>query len=186
MTKSLYGDRDTIGTIAEKARVSEESPVVGDMGHEMIKSFVEDLNNSIQANPFDGRPFYIIVHEKKDAQLKNALMRRMIEQEKRPYPEPNTSVFWTDPKSQTTKFCWSLPHWTAFDNYLFNNEKYNKEQIEDITAYKNENLEHFGFFRVPVKKKGKDQGALSYAVIPIAGFKDRDLKGQNNTIRIAV
>ncbi len=167
--KSAYADRDTVGTIALKARNQNERIAVGDMAHEFMPQLVEDLNEAILSNPFDGRPFYIIVHEKKDAQLTNVILRRMVKQEYRPYPEPNTSVFWTDPATNETRFCWSLPHQSTFPQYLENASRYHKDQIKDIVAYNMERMDHFGFY-----KKGKtEDGTPIY--FPLPGFKDRPL-----------
>lgn len=169
MTRSLYADRDTVGTIALNALQCRDNPIAGDLGHELMPSLVEDLNNAIESNPYNNRPFYIVVHEKKDAQLKNVILRRIITTEKRPYPEPCTSVFHTDPKKQETLFCWSLPHWSVFPNYLLNPDHYVQEQVEDVKAYESEDLRHFGFVRIgwtPDKKP---------IIIPIQGFKDREL-----------
>jgi hypothetical protein len=166
MINSQYADRPTLGSIAlESAKDYKNNPCAGDLGSEMMKSLVEDLNQTIQSNPYDGKDFYIIIHEKKDMQLKNVILRRMITTPSRPYPEPNTSVFWTDPKSQTTRFCWSLPHQTSFTQYLLNPHLYTKEQIADIKAYNAEDLKYFGFH-----KSGK-------VVRPIKNWQDRKLKG---------
>lgn len=174
MTKSVYGDRDTIGAIALKAQSSNQSVEVGDMSREFMPQLVQDLNEAIQSNPFDDRPFFIIVHEKKDLMLKNVILRRMIKQERRPYPEPNTSVFWTDPKTHEVRFCWSLPHQTSFCQYLANAELYDKDQIKDIVAYRLDRMEHFGF-----KKVGVNEDNIPM-YIPIPKFKDRKLNNQKD------
>jgi hypothetical protein len=171
MTKSAYADRETVGTLALLARSSGERVVAGDMGHEMMPQLVDDLNEAITSNPFDGRPFYIIVHEKKDLLLNNMLCRRMVKQEYRPYPEPNTTVFWADGKCLETLFCWSLPQKEHFLQYIHNAGKYNKEQIKDILAYNMERMENFGFY----KAGNTDEGVAIYH--PIPGFKDRPMKG---------
>ena len=169
MTKSMYGDRDTLGTIALNARVCGDNPVAGDLGHELMPQLVEDLNETIASDPYDGKAFYITIHEKKDLLLRNVLLRRMITSIKRPFPEWNTAVFWTDPKTQETRFCWSLPDSRSVLNYILNESDYVKEQIEDIKAYRAQKMEHFGFAKVG---KVKD-GPVIYKVIP--GFKDRPL-----------
>ena len=172
MTKSKYADRETIGSIALKASKVNQQIQAGDMGRELIPQLVDDLNETILSNPYDSRPFYIIIHEKKDLLLKNVILRRMVTQEKRPYPEPNTSVFYTDPKTQETLFCWSLPHTSLFVEYLNNAANYCKEQIKDIIAYNLERLDHFGFYKT---LKTKD-GIQLYQAIP--NFKDRKLRGK--------
>lgn len=171
--KSKYADRETVGTIAQKARATNESVCVGDMAHEFMPQLVDDLNEAISSDPFDGRPFYILVHEKKDAQLTNVMLRRMIKQEYRPYPEPNTTVFWTNPKNGETRFCWSLPHQSEFRQYLVNASKYHKNQIKDILAYQMERMEHFGFFKYGTNDKGIG------IYLPIPDFKDKPLKNKS-------
>lgn len=172
MVKSVYGERDTVGSIAVKAAASNQQVEVGDMSRELMPQLIADLNEAIASNPFDDKPFYIIIHEKKDLLLKNMILRRVIRQEKRPYPEPNTSVFWTDPKTQETLFCWSLPHKANFMNYLVNASRYDKQQIKDIIAYNYERMDHFGFYKV-----GKTADGIPIYQ-PISNFKDRKLRGK--------
>lgn len=146
MTKSLYDDRDTVGTQALDAMLTGERGVcVGDMGHELVNSLVDDLNITIASNPYNGAEFYITVHETKDAQFTNMIKRRMVTSTYRPFPEPNTSVWRTDPKSNKTWFCWSLPHWSVFEQCLVNPDYYTEEQLEDIKAFKAFKNERFGF-----------------------------------------
>lgn len=172
MPKSLYADRETVGTIALKAARSGERVQVGDMAREFMPQLVDDINEAIASNPFDDRPFYIIIHEKKDLMLKNTLLRRVLKQEYRPYPEPNTSVFWTDPKTNETLFCWSLPHTSEFINIIHNASKYSKDLIKDIIAYNHERLDHFGFYKAGMTE---DKTPIYY---PKPGFKDRKLRGK--------
>lgn len=117
----------------------------GDLTNELTKSLVDDLNDSITSNPFNDRPFYILVHETKDLQMKRAIKRRMLVQLYRPYPEDDTLVYWTDPKSNITKFCWCLPHASEMDNVLKNRHLFHPDYVKDILAWKLNYLEHFGF-----------------------------------------
>lgn len=172
MTKSAYADRETVGTIALKAAQSNESVQVGDMARELMPQLVDDLNEAIISNPFENRPFYIVVHEKKDLLLKNTILRRVLRQEFRPYPEENTLVFWTNPKTQETLFCWSLPHKSEMPNILENASKYDKEFIKDIVAYEKERLDHFGFYKYGMTK---DNIPIYF---PKPDFKDRKLRGK--------
>lgn len=177
MPKSQYGDRETIGSIALKAAQNTDIPIVGDLGHELMPSLVEDLNNAIASNPYDGKPFYIIVHEKKDLLLKNTLLRRILTTTKRPYPEDNTSVFWTDPRREMTCFCWSLPHKSLFNQVLANPERYGEEQVNDVKAYKAEKMERFGF-----QYLGLDKKTNSKIYTPIKGFEDRPVTHKKQRI----
>lgn len=162
--KSQYADRDTVGTIALDALKNPESIEVGDMARELMPKLVDDLNESIRSNPFEGRPFYITIHEKKDAQLTNVILRRMVVSEYRPYPEDNTTVFWTNPQTSETRFCWSLPHRVYFPSYLESAWKYPKDLIKDIIAYLKFRMDHFGFYKTSDNK-----------YFPIPDFKDRPL-----------
>ena len=146
----------------------------GDMSHEFMKGLVEDLNDAIASKPFDVKPFYIVIHEKKDLLLTNMMLRRVLKQLYRPYPEPSTTVFWHDPQSNETTFCWSLPHTSTFVQYLNNASKYHKDQIKDILAYNKERLDHFGFTKVGKNEDGTD------IYFPTPNFKDRPLYKKRN------
>jgi hypothetical protein len=169
MTKSLYDDRETVGTIALKAAQGTERPEAGDLARELVKSYVKDLNNCIKSKPYGERSFYITVSEKKDMQLKNVLRRILTHSLIRPYPEDNTDVFWTCPKQCQTKYCWSLPHISVMDEYLRHPERHPKEQIADIKAYKAERLEYFGFIYL----YDNPDGSAFYMPNPL--HKDRPL-----------
>jgi hypothetical protein len=54
-------------------------------------------------------------------------------------------VFWHDPKSATTLYCWCLPHWSEFKNILENPHLYTPDQVADVKAHVNFDLYHFGF-----------------------------------------
>jgi len=138
--------RQNVGAIYLDAQKNGEKFVtVGDMTNELMSSLVEDLNNAIASNPFDGKPFYIAIHEKKDLQMKNALHRRMYSTLYRPYPEDDTVVFWFDPATTETKFCWCLPHHAEMHNILHSVDLYHKDLVADVKAWKNYDLYHFGF-----------------------------------------
>jgi len=151
--KSMYGDRETVGTIYKNAQLyGEKQLITGDAAHELTKSLAEDLNEAIEkgTKELEGRPFYITVHEKKDLQMKSAILRRMIRTEYRPYPEDDTVVFHIKPAYNDVLFCWCLPHWSDMDNVLMNSNLYEhtkdgKQFVGRIRAWKNMRLEHFGF-----------------------------------------
>lgn len=170
MTKSLYADRDTVGTIALNARKSNERVEAGDMAREMMPQLVDDLNDAIASRPFDDRLFYITIHEKKDLLLTNMIKRRVVVSDFRPYPEPATMVFKHNPKTFETNFCWSLPHTSEFEIYFQNPSRYASEQIKDILAYNMERLDHFGFDKIGENEKGTP------IYFPIPNFQDRKLR----------
>lgn len=168
MTKSLYGDRDTVGTTYIKAQKEGEKYVeVGDLRRELMSSLVEDLNDTISSDPFQGRAFFITVHESKDLMMKSCIRRRMLTTLYRPWPEDDTTVFWTDPKSNTTRFCWSIPHWSEMDNIIINELIYDKDLVATCKAWKSFDMFQFGF-------RKDDIGNW----IPNEKYKDKDLKVQ--------
>lgn len=139
--------RKTVGAIYRDAQISNTEKFVenGDLTNTIMSSLVEDLNETIASNPFEGREFYITVHEKKDLAMKRALLRRMITTKYRPYPEDDTIVFWVDPKFNEVRFCWCLPHHSEMGNMLDNENLFDKEMIGAIRAWRNIDLYHFGF-----------------------------------------
>ena len=138
--------RKTVGAMYCDAQKQDADPIEnGDLTHELQKSLVDDLNETIKSNHFDDRPFYITIHESKDLQMKRMIKRRILVSLYRPYPEDDTIVFYTDPKLQMTKYCWCLPHWSEMDNILNNQEYFEHDLLADIYAWKTNNLKHFGF-----------------------------------------
>ena len=153
-SKSLYDQsRDTVGKIYRDAHLTnkEDYIEVGDMSRELTTSLVEDINDAIKAfdarsfSQNDGKPYWLMVHEKKDLQMKTAMARRMIYSKFRPYPEDDTTVFWKNPKTQDLRFCWCLPHWSDMDNVLANPHDWPIEYLTHIAYWKANNLEPFGF-----------------------------------------
>lgn len=144
--------RKTVGAIYRDAQIqnTEKSITNGDLTNEMMSSLVCDLNDTITSDPFEGRPFFIIVHEKKDLAMPRMILRRMLTGEKRPYPEDDTMVFSVDPKSNDVRFCWCLPHWSEMDNMLENEALFDPKLIEKIRAWKRIDLHHFGFRKDPM------------------------------------
>lgn len=145
--------RQNVGAIyLDAQKTGEKHVTVGDMTNELMSSLVEDLNNAITSNPFEGKPFYITIHEKKDLQMKNAIHRRMYTTLYRPYPEDDTVVFWVDPVTYDTRFCWCLPHHTDMPNILNAVDLYHKDMVADVKAWKNMDLYHFGFVKDEIGK----------------------------------
>lgn len=156
-SKSLYDQsRDTVGKIYRDANMNNHETYieVGDMSRELTTSLIEDINDAIKN--FDtgigisadlvGKPYFMMIHESKDLQMKTAIRRRILYFGYRPYPEDDTVVFWKDPKTQDLRFCWCLPHWSEMDNVLNNPDGYEKDYIDQIQAWKKENLKPFGFY----------------------------------------
>lgn len=134
----------------------------------MTKSLVDDLNETIASNPFEGRPFYITIYEKKDLQMKRSILRRLYKTLYRPYPEDDTVVFYVEPNSNTVKFCWCLPHHSEMDNMISNSGLYDFNMINDIKAWKAMDMEYFGFHSIHLPD-GKTQ------LVPMFRNRDREL-----------
>lgn len=142
--------RQTVGAIYRDAQLyGEKQLITGDMNYEMRKSLAHDLNDTIKQGSidFEGRPFYITVHEKRDLQMKNAFLRRMIKTKYRPYPEDDTLVFRIIPYSNDVYFCWELPHRSNMINMLACPDLYDHEILNKYRQWENMNLEHFGFMK---------------------------------------
>jgi hypothetical protein len=153
-------ERETVGKIYRDAQInnSAEGLKVGDINKEMVKSFVDDLNEAIASNPFNGVPFYIQVAEKLDLQMKKAIRRMVNKTLYRPWPEDGTTVFWTDPSSQQVRFCWDIPHVSEMKNILANPYLY-PHQYPTCKAWdkfeKTGKLDFFGFFTTKVFNNDK-------------------------------
>jgi hypothetical protein len=114
----------------------------------MVNSLIDDLNETIASNPFEGKNFYINVVEERDLQMPNALKRRMFVSKYRPYPEDNTLVFHVEPKSNRVKYCWDIPHHSELPNILINAHLYDHEYVQRIKDWLNNDLSNFGFVKV--------------------------------------
>ncbi len=144
--KSQYGNRDTVGTTyLEAQKNSVKGLVVQDIGTEMTKGLVDDLNDAIQSNPFEGRPFFLNVVEERDLQMKNAIKRRIFTTIYRPYPEDNTLVFYVNPKENKVCCCWDIPHHSEMWNILSNFSQYDGKYIQMIHEWQMNDLTNFGF-----------------------------------------
>ena len=118
----------TVGEQYLEAQKNDSSGLlIGDVGSELVKSLVEDLNDIIEKNPFQDRPFYINIVEERDLIMPNAFKRRLFLSLYRPFPEDNTLVFRVNPKTTEVFYCWDLPHHSEFPNILCNEEEYDKE-----------------------------------------------------------
>ena len=146
--ESLFDDRDTVGKIYRDAQMKQskgDTVEAGDLTRELESSLVCDLNDTIVSKPYGDRSFYITVHEKKDLAMPRCFLRRLLTSLYRPFPEDDTIVFWVNPVSNETCFCWCLPHHTEMDNMLANEALYHQDMIKEIKAWKNMNYWLFGF-----------------------------------------
>lgn len=158
---SVDPTRKTVGAIYVDAQKASHDPYVinADLTHELQKSLVDDLNETIKSMPYEGRAFYILVHEHKDMTMPRAIRRNLYTMLYRPYPEDDTLVFWADPKSNEVRFCWCLPHHSEMDNILINSHLYDNDLVQSIKAWKRFDFEHFGFMK---DEKGMWKGNPNY------------------------
>lgn len=143
-------NRKTVGAIYRDAQFSGEKQIItGDMNYELRASLVQDLNDTVKQGciDFENKPFYITVHEKRDLQMKNAFIRRMIKTKYRPYPEDDTLVFRVVPEFNDIFFCWELPHRSNMLNMLACPDLYPHDELQKYRRWENMQLEDFGFIK---------------------------------------
>lgn len=156
-TSTYDPSRKTVGAIYREAQLKSDPNYiieVGDMSRELTTSLIEDINAALMnwdkgigiSPELVGRPYYLVVHEKKDLQMKTAILRRLLYFGYRPYPEDDTIAFWKDPKTQELRFCWALPHWAEMEMILANEDQFDKEFLYQIKAWKAVDLRPFGFY----------------------------------------
>lgn len=144
--------RKTVGAIYRDAQINgERGLITGDMNYELRKSLTEDLNETIVTGTkeFGERIFYITVYERRDLQMKNAFIRRMIKTKYRPYPEADTLVFKVIPDSNEVYFCWHLPARYEMINMLNSTElrqtSMEQEELAQFRRWERSQLEYYGF-----------------------------------------
>ncbi len=144
--------RKTVGQIYREAQLQgERGLITGDMNYELRKSLVVDLNETVErgSKEFKGKLFYITVYEKRDLQMKNAFIRKLIKTRYRPYPEADTHVYKVIPSGNEVYFCWSLPPRYEMINMLntpeIRTEPHEQEELRLFRHWENFQLEHFGF-----------------------------------------
>lgn len=156
--------RKTVGAIYRDAQMNgERTPIsVGDMRNELLSSLVEDLNDELFDFPkqkeyaqFENRPYYVLVHENRDLQMRHAFKRRIFRSLYRPWPEDDTFCFWRSPDRNEIKFCWEIPHWSEIKNILANENLYTQDEIsrkrlKTCKFFDNYDLHHFGFMKDPI------------------------------------
>jgi hypothetical protein len=178
--------RKTVGAIYRDSKLAntEDSIECGDMTNELLPGLVEDINTCIQeectTGAWQGREFYIQVHEAKDLAMPNMIKRRMIKTLYRPWPEDDTIVFRINPERSEIRFCWCLPHHTEMDNMLMNSWLFDQEMVNDIINWKNLNMQEFGFVKVGIGEEwamnpnwnfGKDRKMIKKSKVIAASSK---------------
>ena len=156
--KSKYGDRKTLG--AEYIDMLKNRPTdkieVGDMRNELMSSLIEDLNEELYGLPkdknysqYEDRPYYVRFLEKRDYIMPDVFRRTLYRSIYRPYPEPDSLVFWRSADRSTIKFCWQLPEHYQMQNMLAAADLFpdRKEEIRLIKHWENMDLHHFGFIK---------------------------------------
>jgi hypothetical protein len=139
--------RNTVGSIYVDLHKKTPSDYIqiGDMNREMLKGFLEDINEAMLTDPFNGKPFYIRIVEEKDLQMKDAIHRGLTKMPYRPWPEDNTTVFWVNPRNKEIRFCWDIPHHSEFAMIFQHAKDYPKEYITGMIAWQKGMMDYFGF-----------------------------------------
>lgn len=140
--------KTTVGTQYLEAQKNDAKGLtIGEVGSEMVKGLIDDLNDVIESDPFSGRSFFINVVEERDLQMPNAIKRRLFVTKYRPYPEDNTLVFFVDQKEEKVCYCWDLPHHSEFPNILSNELLYDQSYVSMIKDWLRNDLSRFGFIK---------------------------------------
>ena len=151
MKSTFDPNRETIGKVYRDLKMNSTPELiqVGDMSREFMKGLVKDINIGIEEGRrnLEGESFYILVHEKRDLQMPDAFLRKIIKLPFRPYPEDDTTVFFHDYRQNETYFCWCLPHWAERYNILQNANLFDSKLIEKLRAWENGELYPFGFIK---------------------------------------
>ena len=147
---SFDKNRKTVGAISNEIRNTDtKSMLIGDVNNEMLKGFVDDINSALEdgRKEFPNQDFYVLVTEKWEYQMKNALVRKIALFKKRPYPEANTTCFKYDHKSKDVKYCWDLPMRHEMWNVKQSSAIFEPQVVADIEAWENNEMEHFGLMK---------------------------------------
>lgn len=140
--------RQTVGSLSNEVRSADtKSMKIGDINAEMLKGFIDDINNALDQGrkEYPDENFFVLVTEKWELQMKNALYRKVALSKKRPYPEANTTCFKYDHNLKEVRFCWDLPMRHDMWNIMANAALFDIQTVEDIHHWEKFELEHFGF-----------------------------------------
>jgi hypothetical protein len=152
--QSLFDpNRKTVGAISNEIRKADtKSMLIGDVNHEMLKGLVDDINQALDDGrmTFPNQDFYVLVTEKWEIQMKNALVRKVAVFKRRPYPEANTTCFKYDSKKREVLYCWDLPIRHEMWNVQAASEIFDPQVVQDIKAWENNEMEHFGLMKVGI------------------------------------
>ena len=167
--KSMFDpNRKTVGAISNEIRNTDtKSVLIGDINHEMLKGFIDDVNSALDdgRKEFPNQSFYVLVTEKWEYQMQNALVRKVALFKKRPYPEQNTTCFKYDYPSKTVKYCWDLPMRHEMWNVKQASAIFEPQVVADIEAWERNEMEHFGLMK----------DGLGDRWIENPNFKDREM-----------
>jgi hypothetical protein len=142
--------RKTVGALSNEIRNTDtKSMLIGDVNHEMLKGFIDDINAALEEGrqTFPDQTFYVVVTEKWEYQMQNALVRKVAIFKKRPYPEANTTCFKYDHQSKSVKYCWDLPMRHEMWNTKQASAIFDPQVVADIEAWEKNEMEHFGLMK---------------------------------------
>ena len=152
--QSLFdSSRKTVGAICNDIRQTDtKSMLIGDVNHEMLKGLVDDINLALNDGrmAFPNENFFVLVTEKWDIQMGNALVRKVAVFKRRPYPEANTTCFKYDAQKKEVRYCWDLPIRHEMWNVKAASAIFDPQVVADIKAWENNEMEHFGLMKVGI------------------------------------
>ncbi len=102
--------RKTVGTEAV-ARLSNPDTKQGivDTEREINKDYFEQIEICIKRYPDWRKPYYVIVHTKKEKLLQNVIRRSFFGRQSLPTPQWDQTVWRYYPSSSDLEFLWTLP-----------------------------------------------------------------------------
>src|SRR5262249_10129866 len=114
------------------------------------------------------------VYEKRDYIMSDVFRRNLYRTLYRPYPEPDSLVFWRSADRNTIKFCWQLPMKHEMENMLQAPHLFwdREDELRIIRAWKNFDLTQFGFFKDEIgnwHENDKWKGDVDMKAAPKAG-----------------
>ncbi len=137
--KSIYGDRDTIGTQllnTQEAHMKSTPIEVGDLGKEMGKTIMKGVLDSVELHSGKVNKFYIEAFVQKDHIFKDRKLNLTVKaHEYLPLMQPNQDIWFVDYVNQVFEHLWGLPSRSEFELVLSDPSKDNEKNLEWINAY---------------------------------------------------
>lgn len=141
--KSVVADRPTIGSqvydVLNKHAGKRSDVEAGDMGRELGKKYIEEINELIQKNGEQKNPYYIFVIRKKAKWTNNAVALHMQSRWTKPQPEPDTDCWKISPGHAELQ--WSLPGDAEMDMIMKIGQDFDQKLVNWILEYRTGKLQ---------------------------------------------